>query len=119
MAHVSLTLLVLKTRQVEQLRLFYQTLGVELAKEQHGKGPIHFAGRAGDVVIEVYPLPDDAGPVESSTRLGFAVEDVAEVVRALEGIGAKIVTPPKETAWGLQGVVKDPDGRSVELTQRR
>jgi lactoylglutathione lyase len=119
MAHVSLTLLVLKTRQVEQLRVFYQTLGVELAKEQHGKGPVHFAGRAGDVVIEVYPLPDDASPVDSSTRLGFAVEDVAGVVRALEGIGAKIVTPPKATAWGLQGVVKDPDGRSVELTQRR
>lgn len=119
MAHVSLTLLVLKTRQVEQLRLFYQTLGVEMAREQHGKGPVHFAGRAGDVVIEVYPLPDDAGPVDPSTRLGFAVEDVAEVFRALEGIGAKIVTPPKEAAWGLQGVVKDPDGRSVEVTQRR
>ena len=28
MTPVSLTLLVLKTRQVEQLRLFYQTLGV-------------------------------------------------------------------------------------------
>lgn len=33
MAHVSLTLLVLKTRQVEQLRLFYQTLGVENQEE--------------------------------------------------------------------------------------
>ena len=119
MSHVSLTLLVLKTRQVEQLRLFYQTLGVEMAREQHGKGPVHFAGRAGDVVIEVYPLPDDAGPVDPSTRLGFAVEDVAEVFRALEGIGAKIVTPPKETVWGLQRVVKDPDGRLVEVTQRR
>jgi hypothetical protein len=85
MAHVSLTLLVLKTRQVEQLRLFYQTLGVELAKEQQSKGLVHFAGRAGDVVIDVYPLPADAGSVDSSTRLGFAVEDVAEVVRALEG----------------------------------
>lgn len=119
MAHVSLTLLVLKTRQVEQLWLFYQTLGVELAEEQHGKGPVHFAGRAGDVVIEVYPLPDDGSPVDSSTRLGFAVENVAEVIRALEGTGTKIVTPPKETPWGLQGVVKNPDGRSVELTQRR
>jgi len=29
-ADVSLTLLVLKTRQVEQLRAFYQTLGVEI-----------------------------------------------------------------------------------------
>src|SRR5262245_29757529 len=119
MAQVSLTLLVLKTRQVEQLRLFYQSLGVKLVQEQHGNGPVHFAGWAGDVVIEVYPLPDDGSRVDSSTRLGVAVEDVAEVVRALEGIGTKMVTPPKETAWGLQGVVKDPDGRSVELTQRR
>ena len=53
MADVLLTLLVLKTRQVEQVRHFYQTLGIELADEQHGKGPVHFAGRVGDVVIEV------------------------------------------------------------------
>ena len=119
MADVSITLLVLKTRQFEQLRLFYQTLGVDLVEEKHGSGPVHFAGRAGDVVIEVYPLPDDGTPVDSSTRLGFAVKNVAEVIRALEGIGTKIVTPPKETAWGFQAVVKDPDGRSVELTETR
>lgn len=47
MADVSLTLLVLKTRQIDQ------TLGVELAEERHGTGPVHFARRAGDVVIEV------------------------------------------------------------------
>src|SRR5262245_26410264 len=78
MSHVSLTLLVLKTRQVEQLRVFYQTLGVDLVEEQHGKGPVHFAGLVGDVVIEVYPLPDDGTPVDTSTRLGFAVKNVAE-----------------------------------------
>jgi lactoylglutathione lyase len=119
MADVSLSLLVLKTRQVEQLRLFYQTLGVDLVEENHGKGPVHFAGRAGAVVIEVYTLPDDSSPVDSSTRLGFVVENVVEVVRELEGIGTPIVKPPKETPWGLQAVVKDLDGRSVELTQRR
>ena len=62
MADVSLTLLVLKTRQVEQVRLFYQALGIELAEERHGEGPVHFAGRVGDVVIEVYPLADDGTP---------------------------------------------------------
>jgi lactoylglutathione lyase len=41
MADVSLTLLVLKTRQVEQLRAFYQSLGVDLIEEQHGHGPVH------------------------------------------------------------------------------
>ena len=71
------------------------------------------------MVIEVYPLPEDGGPVDASTRLGFAVEDVAEAVKALQGIGTQVVTPPRETAWGLQALVKDPDGRSVELTERR
>jgi catechol 2,3-dioxygenase-like lactoylglutathione lyase family enzyme len=117
MANVSLTLLVLKTRQVEQVRLFYQSLGIELAEEQHEKGPVHFAGRVGDVVVEVYPLADDGTPADSSTRLGFEVENLAEIVAALEGIGTKVVTAPHESAWGVQAVVKDPDGRSVELTQ--
>lgn len=118
MTEVSLTLLVLKTRRVEQLRGFYQTLGIELTEEQHGKGPVHFAGRVGNVVIEVYPLRNDHTTVDSSTRLGFAVENLAEVVKALEGIGMNMVTPPKETAWGLQAVVRDPDGRTVELSQQ-
>jgi lactoylglutathione lyase len=118
MANVPLSLLVLNTRQVEQLRIFYQTLGIELAEEQHGKGPIHFAGRAGDVVIEVYPLSDDGTPVDSSTRLGFTVDDLVAVIQSLRGIGTKIATPPRKTAWGLQAVVRDPDGRAVELSQR-
>ncbi len=114
----ALTLLVLKTRQVEPLRLFYQTLGLLLSEEQHGSGPVHFAGRSGDVILEIYPLQDDGSLVNSSTRLGLTVENVDALVKALGGIGTKMVTPTKETAWGLQAVVKDPDGRSVELTQQ-
>ncbi len=115
MADVSLTLLVLKTRQVDRVRTFYQTLGVEFTEKQHGKGPVHFAGRAGDVVVEIYPLPDDTTAVDASTRLGFAVENLVKVVQALEGMGTKIVTPPREAAWGLQAAVRDPDGRAVGI----
>jgi len=118
MADVSLTLLVLKTRQIERVCLFYGTLGIQFAKEQHGSGPVHFAGQAGDVVVEVYPLLDDGSAVDTSTRLGFAVANLPEIMRALEGIGIEIITRPKQTAWGFRGVVRDPDGRSVELVQR-
>src|SRR4051812_43595521 len=118
MADVSLTLLVLKTHQVEQLRRFYQTLGVHFTEEQHGTGPVHFSGQAGAVLIEVYPLPDNGAPVDASTRLGFVVENLVEVVQTIQGIGTIIVTAPRKTAWGLRAVVRDPDGRSVELTQR-
>ena len=116
MADVALTLLVLKTRQVDRLLAFYQALGIEFAEEQHGQGPCHHAGHLGAVVIEIYPLTDEV-TVDSSTRLGFSVSDLAEVVRGLEGIGTIIVKQPMQTASGLQAVVKDPDGRSVELTQ--
>jgi lactoylglutathione lyase len=118
MADVSLTLLVLKTRQVDAVRLFYQTLGIDLAEERHGKGPVHFAGRAGDVVMEVYPLPDDGTTAEASTRLGFAVENLAVIVQALQRNGTPLAKQPTHTARGFQAVVKDPDGRSVELTRQ-
>ncbi len=117
MADVLLTLLVLKTRQVDLVRSFYEALGIALTEEQHGSGSRHHAGRVGDVVIEVYPLPDGAA-VDTSTRLGFSVGNLAEVVQAIQGLGGTVVKQPTQTAWGLQAVVKDPDGRSVELTQR-
>lgn len=40
MAEVSFMLLVLKTHQIEQLRCFYQTVGIELTEERHAKGPV-------------------------------------------------------------------------------
>ena len=117
-ASVSLSLLVLKTRQVESLRRFYSVLGVELAEEQHGKGPVHYAGRVGDVVLEVYPLPEDDTPVEVTTRLGFTVEKLIEIVEALPALGVTVVAQPQATDWGYRSVVLDPDGRAVELYQR-
>ena len=118
MAGASLKLLVLKTRQVERLRAFYQAIGIELAEEKHGDGPWHFAGQAGDAILEVYPLPSAAKTEDATIRLGFVVEKLAEVVQALRDAGAAVVHEPKETAWGLRAVVRDPDGRAVELYAR-
>jgi predicted enzyme related to lactoylglutathione lyase len=116
MANVSLTLLVLKTAQVDRLRSFYEALGIAFTEERHGSGTRHHAGRVGGLVLEVYPLPDE-GSADTSTRLGFAVDNLAEVVRTLQGLGTQVVKELTHTAWGLQALVKDPDGRSVELTQ--
>ena len=115
MNNVALSLLVLKTRQLDGLRRFYGSLGIELTKEQHGKGPVHYAARVGDVVLEVYPLPDNDTSADATTRLGFAVPSVAKVVQALQAVGTPIVREPQVTQWGLQAVVRDPDGRAVEL----
>lgn len=118
MRNVEFSLVVLKTRQLARLREFYGSLGIELDEEQHGKGPAHYAGRVGGVVLEIYPLPEGSTPVDTTTRLGFAVEKVDEVLQALRAFGARVVTEPRGTDWGFRAVVRDPDGRAVELYQR-
>jgi lactoylglutathione lyase len=118
MAEVHLSLLVLKTRQVEKMRAFYGALGIDLAEEQHGKGPVHFAGRIGDVVLELYPLPDDGTPTDTTTRLGFTLTQLAVALERLQALGIPNPGKPQATEWGNRVVVRDPDGRAVELSER-
>lgn len=112
----SLKLLVLKTVAVEQLRNFYARLDFEFVEEQHGSGPQHWSAPVGDGILEIYPLPED-GIVDVTTRLGFAVSDVKEVVESVRQL-SEVVTEPKQTQWGLRAVVRDTDGRAVELYEQ-
>ena len=111
----SLKLLVLRTPDPNRLRRFYQVLGIDFAEERHGSGPLHFAGRIGDAILELYPLEGEGALVDSTLRLGFSVTNLSETILSLEADGATIVTGPKPTAWGNRAVVRDPDGRAVEL----
>jgi predicted enzyme related to lactoylglutathione lyase len=117
MPAAKLNLLVLKTRQMEKLRDFYAAVGIAFTEERHGGGPTHYAARLADVVLELYPLSADAGPADATTRLGFAVADVDAAVRSLEAAGGTTVHKPQQTAWGYRAVIRDPDGRAVELCQ--
>jgi lactoylglutathione lyase len=113
---ISLSLLVLKTHQSSALRQFYEALGVSFVEERHGSGPRHFAGRVGGVVLEIYPLAEGA-PVDASLRLGFSVMSLRELVESLRATNIRIVREPESTEHGFRAVVKDPEGRSIELTQ--
>lgn len=112
MSGIKVNLIVLKTHQLDRLRDFYSALGISFVEEKHGNGPTHLAGRVGEVMLELYPLPADAGPADSTTRLGFAVPDLDAVVAKL---GAAVVSGPRTTEWGRRAVARDPDGRKVEL----
>jgi predicted enzyme related to lactoylglutathione lyase len=119
MPDVKLRLLVLKTYSLDNLKDFYAALGITFVEEKHGEGPTHYAGFVGDLVLELYPLPASAGPADASTRLGFEVPDLDAAVRSLEASGAVVVRGPGETEWGRRAVVRDPDGRMVEVHSAR
>jgi lactoylglutathione lyase len=111
---VKLNLLVLRTPKLEDLRKFYSALGARFESERHGNGPEHYSATLGnDLVLELYPALDGSAP-DAGLRLGLSVDDIGETLRTLGQTAT-----PRQTQWGLCALVRDPDGRTVELLQYR
>ena len=93
---MSLNLLVLRCRNIDTTKAFYEGLGFSFIQEQHGSSPIHYSTHIGAMLLELYPAKGEPDNV----RLGFAV-----AATLLEQIGIN-----------GHGVLRDPDGRMVELS---
>lgn len=116
MGTITLNLVVLRVPEIEQAAEFYSGFGLSFTKHAHGKGPEHYAAELGSSVFELYPQVS----AENSTkgvRIGFQVSDAATVLRSLKEKGAKIISPLKDSPWGLRAVLEDPYGHRVELSQ--
>ena len=90
---ISLTLLVLRSNDLNAMRDFYQAIGLTFAEEQHGSGPKHLSTRLGDVVLEIYPRRGTAH--STSIRLGFRVDSVDRLHKK----GVTIIEPPHDSPW--------------------
>jgi catechol 2,3-dioxygenase-like lactoylglutathione lyase family enzyme len=116
----TLTLIVLRAADLEATRAFYLALGLPLAEERHGNGPLHYSADLGGTVLEIYPGRPGSAPDRGSggaTLHGFRVASLGAALAALEALGAPVVTPPRPSPWDLRAVVLDPDGRAVELSE--
>jgi lactoylglutathione lyase len=116
---VSLSLIVLRSANVDAALTFYQALGLTFAQEQHGSGPIHYSCQIGGTVLEIYPGEEGVAPDRKSggaTMLGFAVASIDDVLAKLPD---KPMSAPKDSTWGRRAVVLDPDGRAIELTEAK
>jgi lactoylglutathione lyase len=116
----SLSLIVLRTTQLEAALAFYRALGLQFVEEPHGAGPVHFSTQLGGVVVEIYP-GEPAAPLgrkaAGATMLGFQVPSVDTAVRSAKQTGAMVTTEPMDSDWGRRAVVIDPDGRAIELNE--
>lgn len=78
---------------------------------------MHFANESDRNVFEIYPVEKDA-QVTQNVRLGFEVERLEEVVSLLLASGdAKLISPPKQSPWGIRAVLQDFEGNKLELLQ--
>jgi lactoylglutathione lyase len=115
---VQLNLVVIKTNKQEEQVRFYSTLGITFSHHRHGNGPYHYAGELADVTFEIYPLPKDVTEPDTTTRLGFTVESLNDTLNDLVAMGVETVQAPASTEWGYVAVVKDADGRRIELVEK-
>ncbi len=113
-----INLLVIKTEKPELLKRQYEMLGFVFDYHQHGNGPFHYASEINGFVFEIYPLTKSMTIADNSIRLGFEVENLKNVVDQLKSTNWTILSEVKETKWGLTALIKDLDGRKVELKNK-
>ena len=105
-----LNLLVLRCRDIEKTKIFYEKFSLSFVKEQHGEGSVHYATKIGDLVLELYPLGDSN---VDNNRLGFTVNSSKQI---LEDEEIELVSQ-----YSFDGqiyyVIVDPDGRKVEIVE--
>lgn len=111
-----LNLVVIKSARPEQVLAFYRLLGLAFVQEQHGKSPVHWAAESNGAVFEIYPHEGEFSGCDT-VRIGFAVPSLNDVVSAIQENNHVVSSGPKQTPWGLRAVLRDPDGRAVELIE--
>jgi catechol 2,3-dioxygenase-like lactoylglutathione lyase family enzyme len=111
---IALNLLVLRCRDLEASRRFYEALDLRFTKHAHGSGPEHLAHEDERGVFELYPA---AGTEPGDrTGLGFGFHDLDKMFNRLQESGFS-PQPIRQNPWGRTFVVRDPDDRRVELKQ--
>lgn len=111
----SLSLLVIRSRDLERSRSFYGCLGLEFVREQHHRGPPHYAAcLPGGLVFEIYP--HTPGHPVGGIRVGLRVADPAAAVARLRSAGLLSGPPACREGEMSATILDDPDGNTVELT---
>ena len=115
------TLVVLYSDKLEEVKEFYELLGLKFQKEKHGKGPEHFACDLGEVVLEIYPAATDMSKCfNAGTLQPFKLGMILQVDRGLvvdsvcEG-KIRAFREGNEPDLSKMVLTQDPEGRRVEL----
>ena len=110
-----LNLIVIRTNQPKKLSEFYEQLGLQFDYHRHGKGAWHYSAEIGNLIFEIYPLMKYQKKPDKSLRLGFVVENLDELILRLKEQNVEIVSMPKTSEWGYFAIIRDLDGRKIEL----
>ena len=110
-------LIVIRTENPKELSAFYTRIGMSFEYHRHGNGAWHYAAEMGGTVFEIYPLLKSQEKPDKSLRLGFTVGNLDETLTSLREQDVEIIKEPTESEWGYMAIIKDLDGRKIELKE--
>lgn len=113
---MKLNLVVIRTENPKQLAEFYEQLGLTFEYHRHGKGVMHYSTEIDGLVFEIYPFLKNQTTPDTTLRLGFEVKDLEKLLETLSN-HLEIIQPVKPSPWGKRAIIKDLDGRKIELTE--
>ena len=115
---MKLNLLVIKTNQLHEMATFYSLLGLSFDYHKHEQGIFHYSTQLCETVFEIYPLPKKITEVDTTTRLGFEVNHLDDLLEVLKSNNVKIISKSYKTSNGKVAIIEDLDGRKIELLEK-
>lgn len=127
MVQQRLSMITLGCHDLSKTRVFFETLGWQLGREEHADNVLGFTINNGTMVLGVFPFSelakDAAAPTAnhpvSNIVLSYNVphkEDVADVLMQAEQAGATILKPAQDAFWGgFHGHFADINGHVWEV----
>ena len=111
--------MVIRTPDTKALYEFYKRLGFCFDYHQHGPSlPYHYSSTIGSMVFEIYPLAKGQTEADQHLRLGFEIERFDDVIAELKQEVVPFISEAMQTPFGFMVVVRDPDGRKIELYKK-
>jgi predicted enzyme related to lactoylglutathione lyase len=113
--------LVLFCRDAARARDFYVSLGVPLEEERHDDGIPHYATDVDGVHFAIFAADSTStsAPTTSSDAgavlIGLEVPSVEDALAKIGEFGVDVLQPLCDVPWGRRAVVRDLDGRPLEL----
>ncbi len=113
--------LILFTDNLETVVKFYTAIGAPLELEDHGDDRLHYACELGQSHFAIFESSSGAAAEfrsGGSSLTGFTVNSLEDALEASKSMKTEIIQGPTEYPWGWRALMKDPDGRVLELFQR-
>lgn len=110
---MKLSLIVVYTKQLLEMKAFYESLGLSFKLEKHEDGPEHYYAKVADRIgLELYPANE--GSIRPPHKLEFTSGNIPDIVHNLIKNGWREHLGWRDSKRGSLYLV-DPDGNELTL----